>query len=97
MTNQFQLTFHGEPVVYQYELILQPFELFDADLVHKICRQKHRFLFKNLGAYAESGRSIYTLAPIDDSFEIETTFRDQPCTIAIDTNSERPHGLNTDF
>ena len=74
--------------VYQYALVVRPDEVFEASLVHDILRTKNRYLFKILGAYVPSGRMIFTIQPITDDIQIETTFKGEPCQIQIEKGTE---------
>ena len=63
---------------------IKPDELWEAERVHAIIKTKRSALEKSLGAFVVSGKTLYTLAEIDDSLEFSTTYRGQRCSIKID-------------
>ena len=79
--NHFRLNIGQELYVFQYALTVQPAEVFDAAIVHDILAMKNRQLFKMLGAYVPSGRTIYTMAEIEETINLETSYKGKPCDI----------------
>ena len=63
---------------------IKPDELWEAERGHAIIKTKRSALEKSLGAFVVSGKTLYTLAEIDDSLEFSTTYRGQRCSIKID-------------
>jgi len=50
-----------------------------------------------LGSYAPSGRMIFTMQPIEESVNVETTYKGKPCQIIIDKSTETQTLLNNEF
>jgi len=95
--NHFRLNIGQELYVYQYALTVQPAEVFDAAIVHDILAMKNRQLFKMLGAYVPSGRTIYTMAEIEETINIETSYKGKPCEIIIDKGTETRTLMSPEF
>ena len=95
--NHFRLNIGQELYVFQYALTVQPAEVFDAAVVHDILAMKNRQLFKMLGAYVPSGRTIYTMAEIEETINIETSYKGKPCEIIIDKGSETRTLMSPEF
>ena len=83
--------------VYQYALRILPDEIFDASRVNDILKTKHRYIYKLMGTYAPSGQMIFTMSPIEEDVNIETTYLGQPCQIMIEKSTETQTLLNADF
>ena len=88
-SNQFRLNLGDNLQVYQYALTVTPDDIFEASVVHRILMKKFRRLYKILGAYVPSGKMIFTLAPIEDTFHEESTYEGKPIAINIDKSTER--------
>lgn len=73
--------------VWQYVLEVKPDEVWEAHLVHEIIRTKKTALEKALGHFVPSGRTIYTLAELEDTLVFKTVFRGQQAEIKIDKDS----------
>ena len=74
-----------------------PDEIFEASIVHEILATKHRHIYRMLGSYAPSGRMIFTMQPIEESVNVETTYKGKPCQIIIDKSTETQTLLNREF
>ncbi len=74
--------------MYQYALSVLPDEMFDASIVHEILATKHRYIYRILGSYAPSGRMIFTMREIENSIDVETSYKGKPCRIIIDKSTE---------
>ena len=65
--------------------------------MHAIIRTKRLSLEKALGLYVVSGKTIYTLNPIDETLEWNTNYRNQTCTIKIDKDEVTTVNMSADF
>lgn len=97
LSNQYRLKLGQNVVVYQYVLHITPDEFWEAAKVHAIMRTKRIALEKALGLYVVSGKTIYTLAEIDETLEWTTTFKGQHCTIKIDKELMTTVNLSGEF
>lgn len=86
-SNQFRLKLSASLQVCQYNIEIDPMELWDPNLVSRIIKSKRREMEITLGPFYESGKSIWTLTEIDQSMNWRSIFRGQTYTIMIDKNS----------
>ena len=83
--------------VYQYALTVTPDDIFDASVVHRILMKKMRRLYKCIGAYAASGKMIFTLNPLEETFHEDSSYDNKPIAITIDKSTERIVHLTDQF
>ena len=84
-------------MVYQYVLDIKPDEFWEAAKVHSIIKTKKLALEKALGQFVVSGKTIYTLAEIDEDLEWSTTFRGQKCVIKIEKDNVTTVNMSGEF
>jgi len=81
--------------VSEYPFEVQGMEMWDADLVQRICKFKATTLEKCLGAYVVSGKNILLMADLEENVSIDVTFRNTKYTIFIDSKEVRHVPLNS--
>ena len=72
-------------------------EMWDADLVQRIIKFKAATFEKCFGLYVVSGKSVYMLQQLNESVQIDASFRGAKYTIVIDSNQVQTLVLTTNF
>lgn len=97
VSNQFRVKIGGTVNVYQYALEIIGMEIFDVDLIQKICRHKRRALDTALGLYLVSGKCIYVLHELQEDVKFEVSYLGEKYTIVIEQSSQSIVTVNEKF
>ena len=83
--------------MHQYAIDIDPDDFFENDKFISIIMSKSTALQKTIGSFSVSGKSIYTLNPIDESISFKSYYRGMNFTIKIDKETGTDFNLATDF
>jgi len=97
VSNQYSIKLGGRMVVYQYKLDVRELDIWDANLVQQIVRQKRRALDRILGQYVTSGAQLYTITELDESIEMAVPLNGTKYSLVIDKGSQATVTLDDEF
>ena len=97
VSNQYLLKVGASVKVFQYALDIQPLQMWDVNLVHRIMKLKSYALERALGPHVCSGKSIYTLNQIDEDLFFNPTVKGTEYTIKININTATIFTLGGSF
>ena len=97
VSNQYSIKLGGRMVVYQYKLEVRELEIWDANLVNQIVKQKRRCLERILGQYVTSGAQLYTITELDESIEMAVVLNGAKYSLVIDKTTQATVTLDDEF
>lgn len=97
VSNQYSIKLGGRMVVYQYKIEVRELDIWDANLVQQIVKQKRRALDRILGQYVTSGAQLYTITELDESIEMAVPLNGTKYSLVIDKSTQATVTLDDEF